>query len=335
LLGTWRYILAILVALSHVSWRWGDLNPGVIAVVGFYVTSGYVMTGVLRNRYPMLGAASRFYLDRALRLFPQYLAIALVTLLWFLSSGTTTAFLKYSPDGVALLNNLTVVPLNYAYYNDSDRFALIPPAWSLGAEIQFYLLLPFILRARAVVSVISVTVYVCAAAGIIDSELFGYRLVPGVLWFFLLGSWLYDAHRQTEGKRTNLYVGSLMAAIGLFGLLLAVSGKLALPYNRETLIGVLVALPAVHWLGRLPRHPWDEHLGNLSYGLFLSHFLIFWVVFNSSVEGMAASLGYILCASVCAWLTQRFVERPALKLRQRFRQRLRISPQAGQSGAEK
>jgi len=335
LLGTWRYILAILVALSHVSWRWGDLNPGVMAVVGFYVTSGYVMTGVLRNRYPMLGAASRFYLDRALRLFPQYLTIALVTLLWFLGSGATTAFLRYAPDGVALFNNLTVVPLNYAYYNDSDRFALIPPAWSLGAEIQFYLLIPFILRARAVVSVTSVTVYVCAAAGIIDSELFGYRLVPGVLWFFLLGSWLYDAHHHDNVRRTHLFVAALMTAIALFGLLLAATGKLALPYNRETLIGVLVALPAVHWLGRQPRRGWDEHLGNLSYGLFLSHFLIFWVVFDSSVEGVAASWGYILCASVCAWLTQRFVERPALKLRQRFRERLRTLPQAEPSGAEK
>lgn len=330
MLGTWRYILAVLVALSHASWRWGDLNPGVIAVVGFYATSGYVMTGVLRNRYRLLGDAPRFYLDRALRLFPQYLTITLVTLLWLLNSGATTAFLQHRPDAVALINNFTVIPLNYAYYNGSDRFALIPPAWSLGAEIQFYLLLPFILRARAVVSVISVTVYVCAASGVIDSELFGYRLVPGVLWFFLFGSWLYDAHHQSSVQRGDRGVYLVMAAITLGAVLLAVSGKLGLPYNRETLIGAFVALAALHLLGRMPRRKWDERLGDLSYGLFLSHFLVFWVVFQSEVEGFAAAAVYILCASCCAWLTQRLVERPALA----WRERLRALPAtAGVSGA--
>ena len=40
MLGTWRYILAVLVALSHDGLRIQGLNPGVMAVVGFYLISG-------------------------------------------------------------------------------------------------------------------------------------------------------------------------------------------------------------------------------------------------------------------------------------------------------
>lgn len=290
-----------------------------MAVVGFYVTSGYVMTGVLRNRYQSLGEAPLFYLDRALRLFPQYLAIALVTLAWLLAADATTLFLQHRPTALELFNNLAVVPLNYFNYNGADRFTLIPPAWSLGAEIQFYLLLPLILRARAVVSVISITVYACAAFGQINSELFGFRLLPGVLWFFMAGSWLYDAHQQADPRHAGRGVVMVMLAVAGAAILLAINGKLALPYNRETLIGLFVALPALHLLSLLPRRAWDERLGDLSYGLFLNHFLILWVVFDSSVQGVWFQLAFIACASVCAWLSQRLVERPALEWRQRLR----------------
>lgn len=47
MLGVFRLALA----LSHVNVRIGGLNPGVIAVVCFYLISGYVMTGLLRSHY--------------------------------------------------------------------------------------------------------------------------------------------------------------------------------------------------------------------------------------------------------------------------------------------
>ena len=328
MLGTWRYFLAVVVALSHIQWRLADLNPGVIAVVGFYLTSGYVMTGLLRNRYTQLADASSFYFDRALRLLPQYFTIAVLTLAWLLVSGASTTFLQGQPDLQGLLNNFTIVPLNYFYYNGADRFTLIPPAWSLGAEIQFYIFLPLIVRLRAVASVISITVYVCAAAGLINSELFGFRLLPGVLWFFLLGSWLYDSHHGSTSERSGKRVLAVMALVVAAGLGLWSMGKLNLPYNRETLLGVLIALPALHLLARRERRSWDESLGNLSYGLFLNHFLILWVVFDSSVLGFWQRLAFILLCTVCAGLTQRLVERPALAWRQNLRattQRLSLS----------
>src|SRR4051812_4441983 len=76
MLGTLRLVLALLVALSHANVKIGGLNPGVMSVVCFYLISGYVMTGLLRDHYSNVRRIPYFYLDRALRIFPQYLAIA-------------------------------------------------------------------------------------------------------------------------------------------------------------------------------------------------------------------------------------------------------------------
>lgn len=321
LLGTWRYLLAVIVALSHTDWRLMGLNPGVVAVIGFYLTSGYVMAGVLSKRYTAIADAPRFYLDRGLRLMPLYSVMLILTLAWLGISGASPHFLEGKLDWKSLFNNITIIPLNFYRFNGSDRFTLIPPAWSLGAEVQFYLLLPFIMRIRTLATVISVTIYVCAATGVIDTELYGFRLIPGVLWFFLLGSWLFEAHRPPSG-RTRWIGRAVFAAWLIIPLLWAglwASGKLDLPYNRETLIGVFVGLPALHLLARLPRQRWDENLGDISYGLFLSHFLLLWAVFQTSVRGIWQSLAFVVLGSLFAWTMHRLVERPALELRRHLR----------------
>ena len=49
MLGSLRLLLALAVAASHVDYRIAGLNPGVSAVVGFYLISGYVMAGLLQR----------------------------------------------------------------------------------------------------------------------------------------------------------------------------------------------------------------------------------------------------------------------------------------------
>ena len=72
MLGTLRLVLALMVVLSHAGVRVAGLNPGVIAVIGFYLISGYVMAGLIRRHYRQPAQAGAFYLDRAVRLLPQY-----------------------------------------------------------------------------------------------------------------------------------------------------------------------------------------------------------------------------------------------------------------------
>ncbi len=62
-----------MVAMSHAGFRIHGYNPGVVAVISFYLLSGNVMTMLLEKYYKQPSAIPTFYLDRAARLFPQFL----------------------------------------------------------------------------------------------------------------------------------------------------------------------------------------------------------------------------------------------------------------------
>ena len=327
MLGTLRLILALAVALSHADFRIAGLNPGVIAVTGFYLVSGYVMTGLLQRHYPDARHAGGFYLDRGLRLMPQYLFYLLLALVWFLAdlspapAASQAYFLSRMPDAVDLLNNLAVIPLNYFMWNGADRYTLIPPAWSLGAEMQFYLLAPFVLlwpRRLLGLGLLGFGVYLLAVFGQVNSDWFGYRLLPGVLTFFLLGALLRHLHQHTRHRAALALVAAVVLGSLLIGALARAHGSLNQPYNQETLLGLILIFPLLHGLARRPRRGWDEHAGDLSYGLFLNHFLILWVVFPAGVSVAQLPL-FLLLGLLLAFVSQRYVERPVLALRKKLR----------------
>lgn len=328
MLGSLRLLLAIAVACSHAGFHFRGLNVGVMAVIGFYLISGYVMAGLLRRHYA--GQAFNFYFDRAVRLLPQYFSYAVLTLLafWLVfhpgeGSPSQLYFLGKEPGLSDLLNNLLIVPLNYYMWNGSDRFTLIPTAWSLGTEIQFYLIAPFLLlciRRLWGMAVISMCVYVLALSGVLNSDWYGYRLLPGVLFFFMLGALLQHFHNENCPKKAF----SLMILSILLGLSLAWTlqqfNLLYRPYNQETLFGFFLAMPLLHFLARRKRQIWDDVAGDISYGVFLNHFLIIWVFFPQGIE--PESLPLFLTASILtAFLTHLIVEKPFLIWRKKFRQK--------------
>jgi peptidoglycan/LPS O-acetylase OafA/YrhL len=322
MLGTYRLILALLVALSHIGITIIGLNPGVIAVVGFYLVSGYVMTGLIRTHYDTLDKIRGFYLDRLLRLFPHYLSVCCLTLAWFFLTGARTDYLKIQPAIIDIVSNLLVVPQNYFMFNDASDFSLIPPSWSLGAEIQFYLLIPFILlfNLRQPAKMLSALVYICATMGLIHTDWFGYRLLPGVLFMFLLGSLLFDLRRPSAHPRhARQLVCGVAAAAAVLGAALAYGHKINLPYNRETLLGLIIGLLALHWLARHPRHDLDEAFGNLSYGVFLNHFLVKWVFFDGQVAGVRNVIVYLAISLVIAFFLYQGIEKPVHRFRKQLR----------------
>lgn len=320
MLGSLRLLLALAVAASHAGITLHGLNPGVIAVVGFYLISGYVMTGLLHRHYATPEQAGGFYLDRAVRLLPQYFLYAGLALVCYFVLHPESYHLSRPPASGDILNNLFVVPLNYYMWNDSDRFALVPPAWSLGAEIQFYLLAPWLLvRPRRVIlaGLASLAVYACALTGLLNSDWFGYRLLPGVLSFFMLGGLLFHWHRSAPaqaGRRVALIV--VMTVIALF--LLRQGETWRQPFNRETLIGLLFGYAALHILATRARRRWDDLAGDVSYGVFLNHFLVLWVMFPGGVDSAGLPLFMGTCI-LLSWLTQRIFERPCLAWRKSLR----------------
>jgi peptidoglycan/LPS O-acetylase OafA/YrhL len=326
-MGILRFTLAILVLLSHNGVSFLGLNPGVMAVVIFYVISGYVMAALIENHYKGLDRTKLFYGDRLLRIYPQYVLYAALSWIWLVTVGHPTHFLILTPSVMDVLNNVLIVPLNYFMYNGSDRFTLVPPAWSLGAEVMFYVLAPFLWhrwRWAVVLGTFSLGVQVMAWHGVLHTDWWGYRLLPGVLWVFVIGMGIFR-YQKTHKLRIQMAVWALLALLMLVAVYLHWGGYLSRPYHREVLLGLALGVPLVHKLSQYEfknsgARRIDTQLGNLSYGIFLNHFLLMWGL-GLNLPYTFGQWGQLLLGSILlSALTQAWVEQPILRLRKQWRQ---------------
>lgn len=328
----------MLVMLSHTGLTVGGLNPGVASVVVFYAISGYVMSALVAKHFSQPGQAQHFYIDRLARIYPQYLFYAAAAAVWFLAVGRTTPFLQHAPSATDWFNNLLIVPLNFFMFNAADQFSLVPPAWSLGAEVLFYGLAPWLWRywrIAMLVAACSLGVQALAWHGVLPTDAWGYRLLPGVVWIFVSGMALqrYQQKSAENSLEKNPPIHAAWLRYALWGvplfstltaLMLGTSDALQTPYNREVLLGFAVALPGIHFLtnGGVPSawQDWDQRLGDWSYGLFLNHFLCMWVLDLAKPQTPLQWLTLIACSVALSVLTQRFLERPCVVWRQKRRE---------------
>ncbi len=319
--GLLRLFLAYMVLLSHAGVRIATYNGGAAAVIVFYLISGYVMAGLLQRHYDRPARIPMFYADRALRLFPQYLAYMLAALVWYLWTATPTQFLTRSPSWLDIVNNATVIPLNFFMYNGSDAFTLIPPGWSLGAELQFYLLAPVMLlwpRIGVVLAIASVAVQAAALHGWLNTDWYGYRLLAGVLWVFALGMLMFHAHHRRPVLARWLAWAAPALAVLVY-LYLRHRGLHLAPYHQEVLIGWGLGVPLLHWAGRFRGGRIDHLAGDVSYGVFLNHFLLLWLLFPAPERTPVQLAIVAVCSFALSWATQRWLEKPVLAWRRRLR----------------
>ncbi|MBD3844274.1 acyltransferase [Bosea sp. SSUT16] len=313
-MGLFRLLLAFCVLYSHVFGPVAGWNIGVVAVISFFVMSGYVMTLLIAKHYQGIEAIPSFYLDRTARLFPQYLLYLAITLVAVGLLPITDNFVQDRSPSAVLLNALMLPAGFYMFF--LERALYIPPAWSLGLELSFYLVFPFYLlgnlKARTVAVLGSVAVFALAVSGYINSDWFGYRLLPGTFFVFIAGACLARPSILSGRYPVAVVLGSLFVFCALAAFR---ADWFALPYNKEVLFGTMIGVSAVAALRNTKFSATDELFGSLSYGVFLNHFVIMWVLDVAHVSRLA-----VPAVSVAvAFASYKFVEEPALKLRQRLR----------------
>lgn len=151
MLGLTRLFLALAVVVTHVYGGWG----GVLAVYGFYMLSGFLITRVLNDVYRF--SFIRFALNRVLRLFPMYFVVA----------GTTLAMLKFVPgfghgasafvwkgNAWDVFANIFLLPMAL---HPAD-FRLVPPTWSIGIELANYLMLWALFAKRRSIALLGIAI---------------------------------------------------------------------------------------------------------------------------------------------------------------------------------
>lgn len=314
-MGLLRLFLASMVMLTHLGYSFFGVSPGVSAVIVFYLLAGHVVSQLWAKRQGR-GAALWFYQDRLWRIVPLYLvALILAIVLWLI--GVQSPFLSREPHWQDWLANLLIVPLNYYMFTGQDAFTLLPPTWSLGVELQFYVLVPLLLgrpQLQMIVTILSLVVFTLAQFGVLNTDVFGYRLLGGVGFVFLAGTLLDKRDFQSRALLGLLW---LTSAIYAFWLLIS---DRHVPYNTEVAVGLALGLPLLQVFLRFPRKGlWQSiqrKAGELSYGVFLMHFPVIWLLEILGQSGPQTAWKVFVLSALLAWLAHVYVERP---LWQRFR----------------
>lgn len=271
-LGVFRLLLAIGVIASHVRGYEFSRYPdtGIIAVVTFFFISGYLMLATFETNYHGPTFASgirRFYTNRALRIFPLYWLALILTfgvIMW------KQAYENYDFSPRVLLQNFLLIGLNQDTFWASD-IKFVGPAWTLDIELQFYVLVPFLiwfhhryfrlyLTTVLLVSLFGTALLVFpAGTPRLDQTIFPYA------GFFVLGMLSY--HYRSHLPAMIRSVGYLAAAIGLAVACIACMGQ---PRVQQWLIVpliLMVALPLLQKSGSAL----DRYLGDLAYPVFILH----------------------------------------------------------------
>lgn len=314
-MGILRFLLAMSVAIGHGSATAGRfVVPGDTAVQVFFAISGFYMALVLNEKYKT--GIVIFYANRAMRLLPLYWVVLVVSVAALGFSDKAVEGLRLEGAIVWVYTIISQIFLigqdltNFLYFpNGVPYFAIspVPPAWTLGTEIAFYLIAPFIVRrsvwAVAVLLLASVALRLAMQFGFgLYGDPWSYRFFPSELALFLAGVIGYRAYRSTgPEQRRNLHL--LVATVGIIAVALLLNR-----WNGVTRVASVTFLAAsivsIPFLFRLTRDfAWDNYIGNLSYPIYILHYLFARLI----TDNLALYVGVVLVASVAAY---RFIDQP-------------------------
>lgn len=345
-----RAVAIFLVIVLHLSQHYQWPAPGTSAfrfLVGhdgamwpgdgvgiFFVLSGFLITTLLLREFGKTGriAIGPFYVRRAFRILPPllvYLAFAL---------------------GFCLYEHIPFIPQNFTaalffyrdYYFVNDLW-LTQHTWSLSVEEQFYLLWPVALLLLLAFKGRKAAAWFASALILLTPLL---RISGGKVLPNLAHEELYMLHCRMDALMSGCFVALCVGLpkfeaayqkvakvwwilpLEFWGISLLLGHTLGIGYRKS--IGLTIdsmvmaffilwaARNAHHWVGRILNTRFMAQAGVLSYSAYL------WQTFflhdgNKTWSGkFPFSVLYIWIA---AWLSYKFVEMPALHLRDKVMRR--------------
>lgn len=309
-MGFLRTLLALAVVFAHSPWNSGYvLVGGPNAVRLFYIISGFLIAHVLKTN-SAYNDAWRFYANRALKIYPMYLLVAGLSGLWLYTHepafAQVYASIPASATALLVASNLLIFGQDWVMFSGISgsgstaelvltpnfmsspvllyKGLLVPQAWTLGVELSFYALAPWLLRRHATLLV------VLAAALAVRVGLFAlgwgpkdpwtYRFFPAELALFLTGAlanhWLLPAWVRLMKARNWQRLPMLATAVMLFICTFYFRVQAPEGWKIAVLLPVFVALLPLTFLFQ-NASAWDKAVGELSYPIYVGHMLMIWM----------------------------------------------------------
>jgi peptidoglycan/LPS O-acetylase OafA/YrhL len=344
-----RGCAVLMVVLFHgmayqaprVEWgsRFGDALYGLTAwgwlgVNLFFVISGFLITGILDDTVLRKDFYKQFYVRRALRILPAYLAV--LALAW--ATGFITP--NYVVVSLLFLSNMPGLFLRHGYL-------FYGPFWSLAVEEQFYLVWPMLYRRLGRRGMLAASLGLIALCPMLRALAFAGLLHTGDV---LSKMWMIA---------DNLAIGALLAvllrwpgfslrrflgfglAMGAFGPAALVALFAAHRMGAQDVLRNSVGLSCFQlvcgsvvvmalWMFRVRGLPgWMKifvFFGDISYGLYLIHLLLLQIYDRAFGDGFKNDWRLLLMrfvmangvAIVVAVVSKRYFEDPILRLKSRL-----------------
>lgn len=226
---------------------------GFLGVDVFFVISGYLITQVLMAGISSgNGSISSFMIRRIKRILP---ALAVVVL-----ASTAVANIVLFPGDLSAFNDSVIASSIFSsniyfwrqsgYFDIENNLKPLLHTWSLGVEMQFYILFAFfffmvrrysekiILLLVGMGFVISFLIWIY---GSINHPVANFFLLPTRVWEFLLGSLAAFLLKNNVIERTPHFLSELLSMTGL-GLIF---GSIFLLNELTPILGFLNLLPTV------------------------------------------------------------------------------------------
>jgi peptidoglycan/LPS O-acetylase OafA/YrhL len=301
-----RGFLSWAVVIVHVAWVSGiqgqtQHDIGVMAVEGFIVLSGFVITQLILTKQESYGT---FILRRFMRLFPIFLVCLLISLAVrpitlgaiqspsqpILEASENKLFFGHILAHLSMLHG--VLPSRWL---PMSQYAFLVPAWSTSLEFQLYLVAPLLISFLSrsglgglllVLSLSALCLFYPVSSRIDHIWQGSGAFLPQKFFFFLIGSLIYLF--STKGPReTVLYQ---------------------------------------YW-------PCFIRLGEISYSTYLIHYPILAVITRfvprdwSRLQKMAVTFAVSApIILILSFLLYRYVERPGIELGKRLSRGVKFRP---------
>ena len=287
--GFWWYIPQSATGIE--GWLRDLTQGGYRGVSLFFILSGLLITNLLLESRNRPDYFVRFYKRRALRILPAYYMILILLAIY----GVPRAFL-----GISLLHAANMAPLLGIAMGYG-------PLWSLGVEEQFYLLWPMLIRKCRITTVVFVAIGLFVNSIILFLQL--HTSSPQAsfpIWYaahgLAFGALLAIFLRSRFGNSRNALSAAVSLAI-IGSVMLYLSGRKwqhpqisgALQGGWDFLFAALLVLALLVGSSRYEawlRPKFLLFFGDISYGLYLIHVLVFMVYRN--IVPPAADLQYLL-----------------------------------------
>jgi peptidoglycan/LPS O-acetylase OafA/YrhL len=296
-----RAVGVVLVILNHM-WPWESYSHTLFLLVqlpwmmmdGFFVLSGFLITGILLDTRQRPDYYRSFYVRRALRILPIYYVVLTFVIAVAMLHGHA-AYLETRAHWGSLgwffvyLGNLPTALTGT--WPAAAGYSLVP-LWSLQIEEQFYLLFPFLIHRLNLRTITRVLVALCCVSLSLrillyflypQNALVQYVLLPCRMEGLAMGAWMAIRFRQGPWRVNKKHLTAMTVLWGVISLGTAAwSGFYETqPFNRT--IGFLIAsiwfsyiifwliqFRGSRWTGWL-RTPPLQYLGKVSYAAYLVH----------------------------------------------------------------